>query len=604
MTRYTVRLADPHLHRLEISLTTEAGSGPLLLRLPVWTPGSYLVQDYAGGIEGLSAKDARGRSLPWRKVGTHAWEIQPRAPGPVSVRYVAAATRRDTHGSWVDVERAILNGAGLYLYRDGRTAEPTEVSFAFPKRWQTFPGGLAPVPRRPGVFRAADYDELVDAPMAFGAFGRPEVVSFRVRGVPHRVVFLAPTTGSRQGLRRDLARTCAAAAAVFGEIPYRSYSFLCDAYPGGRGGLEHRDSTHVIVSPHDLASRETYIGLLRLFVHEHFHAWNVKRLRPEGLGPFDYSGPVLTPLLWVAEGWTHYYDWMIPRRTGTMTLRESLAEWALRLRRHRLTPGRLVQTLEETSEDAWVKYYRPHPDSPNATHSYYITGQLVAFLLDVEIRSRSGGRRSLDDVMRALWKRTFKRGRPYRPEQVEEAAAEAAGRGAGAAAVVRVFRSHVRGRQDIVPDGALAALGLRLVSREDPDAARAFLGARVRIEGERVVLGSVLRGTPAAAAGLHARDEVLAAGGWRVAGSVGALSERLRGARPGEEASLTVARDGRVREIRVRLGRRPPADLVVGPAPRATRAEKALFRGWARADWDEVKAAERPPSLPATEKVV
>jgi predicted metalloprotease with PDZ domain len=540
--------------------------------MPAWTPGSYKVRDFARHLQGFSATDARGRKLPWRKVDKQTWEVQAPADAPAVIRYQVYANELGVRTSHLDDRHGHLNGGSLFLYVVGGLARPCQVHVEVPRGWKTT-AALRPQGR--GRFAASSYDALVDGPIEIGNF---DEAHFRERGVPHRLVLCGAGQARAVDLVPDVQRVVRAGAALFGGLPYRDYTFFIHRAPERGGGLEHAGSASLVVARDGFAPRERQLEFLELVAHEHFHAWNGKRLRPAALGPFDYARENYTRMLWVVEGWTSYYEKILLRRAKLATAEEILGLFAEKIRVLRETPGRYVQSLTEASFDAWIRHYQPNENTVNSTVSYYEKGQLVALLLDLEIRRRTRGRRSLDDALLRLYERYGEAERGYPDDAVRAAAEEAAG-----GSLTPFFAEYVDGTADLDFEGALAQMGLRLAG-EEPDPPEADLGAVLDGRTERAVLTSVLAGGPAARAGLDARDEVVAWDGVRV-DRVG-LERRLQNHRPGDRVTVSVFRGDLLRSFDVTLGRRGPKKLRIEKVPGAGRLARELYRGWMGEPWE------------------
>jgi predicted metalloprotease with PDZ domain len=357
-------------------------------------------------------------------------------------------------------------------------------------------------------------------------------------------------------------------------VPYDDYTFLMMLAPNQYGGLEHRKSCALLSSPFTFHPRKKYEELLELVSHEFFHLWNVKRIHPEALGPFDYAREAYTRCLWVMEGITSYYDRHLLVRAGLQTPERYLEKLAEELSKIAAIPGRRRQSLEESSFDAWIKLYRPDENSVNSSISYYLKGGAVALLLDLEIRRASAGARSLDDVMRLFWQRYGKTGQGFPDDVVQALAEEASGVELGA-----FFDRHVRGREELDVDRVLGAVGLTIAPEKDEDnPPEPWLGVNTREDGDSLLVSSVLDGGPGLAAGLYANDELLAIDGFRV--DHGSLKDRLAAHRPGETVTLTLFRRDELRTVELTLAEKPADKLVIAPAPGAGAAEKALYQSW------------------------
>ena len=581
-TTFTVALPAPatHLFEIEMDVAPFTRAVPSFdLCLPAWTPGSYFVRDYARNVRDLAVSGPSGEPLPVRKVEKGRWRarVGPRgARGPFRVTYRVYAFELTVRTSHVDSSHGYGNGASLFLYVDGRKGEPQRLRFRLPRGWKA----TVALPRRDGAFAAAGYDELVDSPFECGTH---RTFRFRVRGVPHSLALWGEGNEDPERLVRDLARLAETSAELFGGLPYERYLFLVHLAEGACGGLEHRASQSCGFSPWKFRPEPAYRGVLSLFAHELFHAWNVKRIRPEGLGPFDYSRETYVSDLWALEGVTSYYEHVLLVRAGLEEPRHAFEAWAKDVKEHRDTPGHRVQSVEEASFDAWIRFYRPDENSPNVSESYYRRGALVGLALDLTIRAATEGRRSLDDVVLGLWRRWGSRGKPYPGGAWEAAAVEA-----GGADVKIFFDRYVRGVETPRFEELFPAAGL--LFREKPEkeegngdeavgvSERADFGWRTKLEGGRLLVAEVYEGRAAWAAGVSANDELVAIDGVRVGEDQ--LKRIGRDLPPGTVVPLYVFRLGRLKELPLILGARRASAYEVVPDPEAGTGAKALFRGW------------------------
>jgi len=564
---HRVSIPAPHTHVVHVQ-TTIAGDVPdeLVLFMPVWTPGSYLVREYSRHIEGLVA-DAPARVAKIRK---NAWSV--RGGGErVVVRYRVYANELTVRTSHVDDSHAFLVGAALFLGIEGHETLGARVEIEAPKEWRV----TTSLPASPGAgYEAPDFDTLIDAPFEIGTH-RQE--SFEVQGKPHRYsIWPAGLAGDADVHRLvdDTRSILAQEASLFGgSLPYEAYDLLLHLSPRGRGGLEHASSAALIASPSAFATRDGYLDLLSLVAHEAFHAWNVKRLRPAGLTPYRYQEECYTRLLWWFEGATSYYDWRVLRMARLCSVDEYLDHLATEIGYVDQTPGRLVHPLEEASFDAWIKLYRPDENSANSTVSYYRKGEVVCALLDLEIRARSNGKASLDRALAMLWEEYGARRRAVPEDGMQAIFERAAGVPLG-----DLFDAWIRSSSEIDFTPTLARFGLTLERTARPDAAPCTLGLRVRNDGGRATIAVVTRDGAAWRAGLDAGDEIVAVGGARVEGA--SVEVTLRGRAPGDTVDVVLARDGRLLTRRVTLD--PPRhDRVKLVADRdAPPAARDAFTAW------------------------
>jgi predicted metalloprotease with PDZ domain len=566
--RYRLALSDPKSHLVTVEMQVPPPHPePLRLAMPAWTPGSYKIRDFARHVQDFAAFDERRRRLPWRKRDKQSWEVAAAPDTPVTVRYRVYANELGVRTSHLDDRHAHLNGASIFLYAEELRGRACEVLLEPPRGWKVSSALRA---LKQGRFSAAGYDELVDAPVEVGNL---DEAHFRERSIPHRVVLCGQGETRAVDLVPDLQRIVRAGATLFGGLPYRDYAFFIHLAQKRGGGLEHANGTSLIIARDGLKPRERYLEFLLLAAHELFHAWNGKRLRPEGLGPFDYSREAYTRMLWVVEGWTSYYEKILLRRARLATPDEVLGLWAERIRKYQETPGRRVESLMNASFDAWIHHYQQSDNSPNATISYYEKGQLVALLLDLELRRRSRGRRSLDDVLLLLYERFGEREVGYPDKAVREAAEEVA-RGS----LKTFFDRYVDGTEELDFEEPMDELGLRIVA-ENEEPPRVDLGILLEDRDDRAAkVATVLAGGPAAAAGLDAHDEVVAWSGVRV--DRPGLERRLQVHRPGDRVEVTVFRGDLLRQFSVVLGRAGPKKTKIAKAGRASRLACNLYQGW------------------------
>jgi predicted metalloprotease with PDZ domain len=427
---------------------------------------------------------------------------------------------------------------------------------------------------------ARDLDMLVDSPIELGEL---RVERIQVHDVPHDVALWPPHRADDahvEALLRDFATIIETESAWFGgSLPYARYTLLLHLSPRARGGLEHRSSASLIANPSGLATREGYLDLLSLVAHELFHSWNVKRIRPAGLSPYRYQEENYTRLLWWFEGATSYYDWRTLRVSKLCTVEEYLDHLAGEILAVDGVHGRLVQALEEASFDAWIKLYRPDENTENSSVSYYRKGEVVCALLDIEIRARSSGRASLDDVLLHLWENYGKVQTPVPEDRIQAIFEEATHLALG-----DLFDTWIRSPGEIDYDKTLAHVGMRVDrERRDPkDRAdkkpRATLGVRARSEGGRAIVAVVARGRAGQLAGIDTGDEIIAIGGRRV--ETGSLDAALGAYEPLEEVDITIGRDGRIFTRKARLEEARPEKIRISALADAVGTQRALAQAW------------------------
>jgi predicted metalloprotease with PDZ domain len=572
-------MPQPHTHLLQVEMTVRGASGAALpaqldLVMPVWTPGSYLVREYARNVQDFAAGGEGGKRLAWSKVNKNTWRVETAGGREVRATYAVYANEFSVRTNDVNDRHAFWNNAATLMYPDGFISAPSTLRVVPQNGWK-IATGLPSVSDQPDTFRADNFDILYDSPFLVSDFN---VLSFEVRGVPHRIVVDGEGNYDAERMRRDVQKIVETEVGVVGEIPYHDYTFLLILDPTrGGGGLEHLNSTALTFRRFNFRPDTSYYDFLTLVAHEFFHLWNVKRIRPDALGPFDYTRENYTRLLWVAEGITSYYESLFVRRAGLMTDKEYLADLARSIRSAQNTPGRLEMSAEEASFDAWIKQYRPDENTINTTLSYYDKGALLGFLLDLEIRRRSGGTKSLDDVMRYLYAEFYKKNRNYTPEDFQRAAESMAG-----SSLEDFFRRYVHGREELDYNAALAGVGLQLElyagDRTRPAAEPAYFGATLKQEQDRLNVTNVLAGSPAYNQGLNAADQIVAVDGMRA--TLDFLNARLNEHKPGDELRVTVFRNDDLRDLTIKLGARPDNGYRIVPVKNPTPEQSRLYEQW------------------------
>lgn len=471
-----------------------------------------MIRDLARHVVDLTAhRDGVPLAVAW--TGKDRWVVDLPEPGPLTVTYRVFAHDFSVRGSFLDDEFALLLGTSLFLRMEGDNG-PQRLTVHHPPDWQLVTA-LEVQPGSDATFVAPDYDALVDAPIFMGD---ARVSSFVEGGVEHRVVLAGTGNESPERVRADLGAIVHAAHDLFGPPPYARYTFFLILSGQRGGGLEHRDCTCIIYPRFGFRPDTQYRKFLALCAHEFFHTWNVKRIRPVELGPFDYQAEAYTDLLWAMEGLTSYYAELLCLRAGRFSPAVFLERLAQAVHDLETTPGRLVMSLAVASRLAWIKYYRPDASAPSTQISYYLKGMLVGLCLDLWIRARTQGTRALDDVMRSLWDRQQRTGEGLTPTQWIHTAEAATGLD-----LAEVLEAWVHQPGELPIDSLLLPFGLDLVraaaapDADDPEPGeRAHLGARIQVRAGRLLVDHVLADSPAERAGIAPGDELVALGGMRL----------------------------------------------------------------------------------------
>jgi len=568
--RYSVRLAAPEGHIAELELRFTPESDQVDVTLPAWCPGSYMIRDYARFVRDLTVTGDDDKPRRATKVDKQTWRIERGGAKELRVTYGLYGHDLTVRTNHIDADHAFLHGPATFMYPVTQRHAPVEVQVHCPDAWV-----LTTAAHHTGrLVHAASIDELYDHPIHAGVV--------RTYTIPAQLPVELAIWGERapggtfdeERLATDLAAIVDDHVARFGEAPFKAYTFILMLAHDAYGGLEHRASSVNLFHPHFAATRKSYEGLLELLSHELFHAWNGKRIAPRPLLDFDYAREAYTPCLWVMEGITSHYDRFALRSsnrvTGKSYLDKVLDDWA----RLQATPGRRRQSLEQSSFDAWIKLYKPDESNLNTTVSYYLKGGLVLFALDLQIRRRTEGMKSLDDVLRLLWTRHGKPREPH-PDDLQPLFEQATGLALG-----EVFDRQIRGVED--PDLAkeLAHVGLELKTSADPAQVADGLAAiwlGVTTQGTR--LTGVLDHTPAAAAGLSPGDELIAIDRFRVT-SDGEVRNLIGARKVGDTVAISLFRRHKLVDVQVALAAAPPTRYelvgVAEPGPAAARYQAWL----------------------------
>jgi predicted metalloprotease with PDZ domain len=540
--RYTVSFPRPETHYMEVAAQVPtAGRSSIEMMMAVWTPGSYLIREYARQVEAVRAV-AGGRSLTVEKSAKNRWRVQTGGARIVTVSYRVYAHEMSQRTNWVDTRFALINGAPTFLTLADSSRRPHEVALNLPAAWKRSMTGLAPLTGGEHRYVAADFDMLVDSPILAG---NPSIYEFVVGGKRHYLVNEGDTEtfdGARAA--KDFETIVREQHRFWGDPPYDKYVAL-NILVEDRGALEHKNSTVLMTAPAATRRRAAYLRWLNVITHEFFHVWNGKRLRPVELGPFDYENEAYTRSLWIVEGLTDYYADLLAHRAGLITRTELLDSLSAAIEDVQTTPGRFVQSVELASFDAWIKFYRPDENSANSSIDYYSKGKVLAFLLDARIRRATGGARDLDAVLRAAYGK-YSGAHGFTPAQFRQVAEQVAG-----TSLVGFWNSFVSGTEELDYSEAFSTFGLRF----GPPATtgRASLGVSTRSDGGRLLVSEV---PEARTTTLNVNDEILAIDGVRVTSSD--LRSRLNQYEPQSRVSVLVARRGALVPVDVTLAVEPP----------------------------------------------
>ena len=568
---YVVAMPEPASHLFEVSLEIRNWLPPTLdLKMPVWTPGSYLVREYARHLQDFKATQSNSSlSLSSCKLSKNHWQVTTQDITAITISYRIFANDLSVRTNHLDVSHGYINGAALFFYLPGWQQESIQVTIEPPNEHWQVTTSLPLIEGGENTFEAKDFDTLVDSPFEIGSH---RVKQFQVLGKAHQLAIFGKGNAEVEKIVEDTKKIIVAEAEIYGGLPYDRYLFLLHLSASGFGGLEHKNCCSLNYPRFGFRSQEKYNRFIQLVAHEFFHLWNVKRIRPKALEKFDYDQENYTPSLWFCEGTTSYYDMVIPLRAKIYDSNTFLEILSKEITRFRTIPGRKVQPLDESSSDAWIKLYRRNAHSDNCQISYYLKGEMVSLMLDLLIRERHQNRRSLDDVMVEMWQRFGKEEIGFTPTQLQDVIESVAGMD------LRDFWAlYIYGTEELPLAQYLEPFGLQLSPVMDkepfPD-----LGIKAKLEDGKTKISFVEASSPAALEGIDAGDELLAIDEMRV--SAEQLNERLRNYRAGDTIRVTVFHQDELKTLPVTLAEPKPNRYQVVSFAAPSSVQKQNFAGW------------------------
>ncbi|PTQ99974.1 putative metalloprotease with PDZ domain [Mucilaginibacter yixingensis] len=565
---YTLSFPEAQAHYTDVEMDIAGITGPAIdLKMAVWTPGSYLVREFARNIESVSA-EVNGQPLRIAKINKNTWHVELNGATTVKVRYRIYCFEISVRTPFVDTRHGFISSAAVFIYPAGGLDQPATISIKPYAGWTTVSTSLDMVGDDQFTLASPNYDILFDSPIEVGT---QDVTHFNVDGVKYELAMCLGGNYDKPRLVKDLTKMVQEETAIFGENPNHRYVFIVHNYNKSGGGLEHLSSTVLGATRNGYTDEATYERFLSLCAHEHFHLWNVKRLRPFVLGPFNYEQENYTTDLWIAEGFTNYYDNLVVHRMALYTQQNYLGQIGGDINNIENAPGNLVQPVADASFDAWIKYYRPNENSPNATVSYYAKGSVAAMMLDLEIIHDSQGQYSLDDVMSYTYNEFYKKQqRGYTDAEFKQALEKFAGKN-----LDEFYSRYIYGTAAIDYDRYLGYAGFKLVD-ELAESNTPALGISITAVNARPVISSVQRGSAAWVDGLNVNDEIVAIDGETFT----ELSAMLAYKTVGQQVKVTVIRDGQHIVLPVTLKRNATRRYRILSIETPTAQQMAVRNVW------------------------
>ena len=572
--RYSVHLTEPHKHVIHVTAEYSGFAGDSLeIMIPTWSPGSYMIREFSRNILDISIRDKKpGLSLV--NTNKNSWLITHKDVENVTIDYQIYAFEEPIRATFIDADQAMLHGASLFILPRVDVEVNYEIIVNHPEEWGVITTQLPHKPGHEKFLFTDSLEKLLDSPIAVG---NHTLYPFMVTGIPHQFAMLGQGNYELDAIIRDTRKALTTAHAIFGEVPYDSYTFFISPSNGELGGLEHHDSCNIQVGRFNFQDRGDYIKFITLVVHEFFHSYNVKKFKPESFINLDLEHENYTTLHWVTEGINSYYDKYLLLRGGVITLSEYLSLIQNDIVRLQSAPGRLRQSLSESSFYTWIKHYFPDENSDNVNVSYYLKGSLVGMALDLEIRTASKGAKSLDDIFRALW-RNYKKGQAgYTETSFRQLCESNAGRN-----LDNIWK-YVDTTAEMDFPAILEPYGLQVETTSNNNS-QIWLG--IKVQEIDMVVSQIIDGGSAHECGINVKDELVAVNGIRLTRHN--YKRHLSRLPHGVTAQITVTRNGYLRQIPMTPILKTPEVANINKLDELSDEQKILFRNWLREDWQPV----------------
>lgn len=579
---FEVSFKEPQAHYAEVEMNMSgiAAKDYVDLKMPVWTPGSYLVREFGKNVESFTAT-VNGKPAKVQKVTKNTWRVFNAKAAALKVNYRVYAFEISVRTAFIDETHAFLSSAGIFMYPAGMIKNSSTVKIVPFGKWDKVSTGLEPVAGQKFTYHAADFDILFDSPIEVG---NQDIFEFTASGVKHEVAMYGGGNYDKERLKVDMAKIVEQGTAIFGDNPNKHYTFIVHNYAQAGGGLEHLNSTVLGASRNAYGTEKGYKGFLSLVAHEYFHLWNVKRLRPVALGPFDYDNENYTTNLWTAEGFTSYYENKLLIRAGATNQATFLNDLIGGLGTVINTPGSKFQSASSSSFDAWIIGYRPNENSKNSSISYYSKGEVVGMLMDLEIANATKGAKSLDDVMKAMYEQGKVQKRGYTDAEFKAMVEKVSG-----ISFTSFWEKYIDGVDDIDFEKFFAYAGID-AKAEVASPNKPYTGATLTVT-RSVNVGGVARNSPAWVQGLNVNDEILALDGSSINDEMrniklpnpGLTLENLptiAKKQVGDVVEVTVKRDGMEKKISLTLKESPSVRIKASYNDNATAQQLAVRKRW------------------------
>lgn len=569
---YSLSMPEPHTHYFEVEMKVSnldkseklKGKKIIEFKLPVWTPGSYLIREYAKNVEGFEA--FADKKLKSYKTSKNTWTVETNGKNSVSLKYRVYAFELTVRTSFLDDTHGYLNGGNVFMYVPELMNQPSSIKINPYKGWTSVSTGLEKISATEFIYSAPNYDMVVDSPIEIGTH---KELSFTEMGVPHKIAMYSNTKleYDEQTVIDAYKKVVRAATDVVGEHPCKNYTFIVHHLPNIGGGLEHLNSTTCQTSTSAYASDAAFKGFMGLIAHEYFHLWNVKRIRPIALGPFDYEKENYTNMLWVSEGITNYYEDNLLRKAGMISESEYQTQLLAGIIGIENAPGQRVQSVADASWDAWIKFYRPNENSNNSTISYYNKGGVLGNLLNMYVISETKGKKTIDDIFKVLWNEYYKKlDRGYTDEEFKKVCESVTGSN-----MDFFFDNYIYDTKPIDYNSFFEKFGTELVN-ENANTKTPYFGANLR----GTMVASVTRGSGAYNGGINVNDEIVEVDGKKNV----TISAYVSGKNIGDVINVTVKRSGQLFTYPITITANPSVKYVIKKKDNISKTQQMLYDKW------------------------
>ena len=568
---FIVSMENPNTHYFQVEMTCTNQQGMYIdFKMPVWTPGYYYVQNLSKNVVGFKARNVEGQNLSFLKTSKNTWRVNTNEEKTVIISYEVYASELAVINSYLDASQAFISPTGIFMFPDGDIQEPSLVTFKLYKNWKRISTGLEKVVDKPNTYFASNFDVLFDCPTLLGTHNE---IEFSVKGISHTLAFSEKDTLDKNVFINDLKKIIESATDLMGDIPYSHYSFLTIASPGG--GLEHSNSCVLSCngSVADTTDLKAYHKWLAFVTHEYFHLYNIKRIRPVALGPFNYDKECYTNLLWFSEGGTVYYENIILNKAGIFNRNECLKNFSESISNYENRPGHLIESASSSSFDAWIHFFESPGDARNNTISYYDKGCALTLLLDLKIREASQNKQSLDDVMRGLYNKYFKElKRGFTDEEFQSMCEQKAG-----ISLHEIF-TYVGTVAPINYPKYFELTGLSIDTTALVVEGEVQFGAMVHSDEQRCWLSNVERNSPAWNAGLGNDIELVKIEGHKATSKIYDKIIKLK--KPAETLELLTSVGGVTSEVSVVLAQKMRKVYKIEELKKVSDQEKMRLEAW------------------------